>query len=95
MDMKETRLQKLEKLGLLGAIKHSDFNSENYSSHPWQSFLNARRNCIDWLKNERQLNNKQIAETLSMDEEQVYRIIKADQSLEDLVKQAQDLGFYS
>lgn len=44
------------------------------TNHPWQSFLDARVKVIDWMVKKFNKNDKQIAESLSMDETQVYLI---------------------
>jgi hypothetical protein len=44
------------------------------TDHPWGNFLNARVKAIKWLKDEFKHNDKEIAETLSMDEMQVFLI---------------------
>lgn len=43
-------------------------------NHPWGIFLDARKNVILWMKHKMKKTDKQIAEDLSMDEEQVFSI---------------------
>ena len=47
---------------------------ENENSHPWGNFLDARVQAILWMKNEQGCDDRKIALTLSMDEQQVYLI---------------------
>lgn len=47
----------------------------NYNgNHPWGKFLDARANCIIWLKKTYGYNDEIIADHLSMDATQVYLI---------------------
>ena len=48
--------------------------SEEEQPHPWGHFLNARYKAILWMREERKYSDKKIAESLSMDEMQVYLI---------------------
>ena len=43
-------------------------------THPWEIFLNARKNAIHWMKDDKNYSDKDIALFLSMDETQVYLI---------------------
>jgi hypothetical protein len=43
--------------------------------HPWGAFLHARVRVMRWLRDDQRQTDAQIAETLSMDEEQVQRIL--------------------
>lgn len=47
---------------------------DNKFFHPWYGFLVARENAMRWLREEKKLSDIEIAETLSMDEEQVKSI---------------------
>jgi len=47
----------------------------------WAKFLDARADAIDWLKSEG-LSDKEIAQSLSMDERQVNEIHIRDRSLD-------------
>lgn len=42
--------------------------------HPWDAFLQARRNAIIWMREEMNKTDKEIATCLNMDEMQVYLI---------------------
>ena len=44
--------------------------------HPWSNFLKARVEAMLWMRHERNRSDKQIACDLSMDEKQVYSILK-------------------
>jgi len=52
----------------------------NDEPHPWGVFLDARAKCIMFFKRNGK-TNKQIANDLSMDEEQVYHIAKYQEGL--------------
>ncbi len=51
------------------------------SEHPWQRFLDARADVIDWLKKEGDTDER-IAIQLSMDANQVRMIRERDRSNE-------------
>ncbi len=44
------------------------------SNHPWAQFLKIRVKVIKWLREDMRRSHKEIAESLSMDEEQVKAI---------------------
>lgn len=54
----------------------------NDKKHPWQEFLESRKRVIDWLKEHYQDSDAKIAQTLSMDEMQVY-LIRTNQTNEE------------
>jgi hypothetical protein len=51
-------------------------NSTHGKVHPWMAFLTARRECIRWMLSEGKAFDT-IAAELSMDAEQVSRIVEA------------------
>lgn len=55
-------------------------------SHPWDNFLKARSKAIFFFR-EIGYNDKKIAETLSMDEEQVYSIRTHPLNIKEYVEQ--------
>ncbi len=47
----------------------------SYEKHPWGEFLDARHRVMFWMKDEQKYSNKEIAECLSMNENQVNSIL--------------------
>ena len=54
----------------------------NDKKHPWGEFLDARAKCIMYFRRNGK-TDKQIANDLSMNEEQVYHIAKWQERLKD------------
>jgi hypothetical protein len=52
------------------------------NKHPWAEFLDARAKCIMYFRRNGK-TDKQIANDLSMDEEQVYYIAQYQESLKN------------
>lgn len=55
--------------------------NDGLGSHPWEIFLNARANVIDFLSAHH--SDKEIADILSMDTVQVRSIKNRDRTLND------------
>ena len=60
--------------------------------HPWEIFLAARANAIDWLRKEFGDTDAEIAGKLSMDTMQVYLIRTRDRDFDHVTADQQSEG---